>query len=1103
MPIEFRTRSKSNQPNPNDVGACCVYNEGSSSYTCNPDTSYISCKRDLGIFRGKGSDCNGEFSCPTSGTSGLDRLSSLESDQHGACKTCSTCTDNVLEENCINKENFDADFFGGQVCSQIDSSILTQSYGCCVDDGCFDTCNPSYCSELGGLLHDGINTSIAMKCASNPCNSNDLNERINTGASCKQGRCIGTLTEYDSERNGGSWKGIGSDCSNYDCANNKFISDSNVIIPPISSPLNQANIVCSIPTPKIYYNNGIWSGVTGPIYGRESVIVRNYTTSEECIQAGGIVSATDGDLNKVTMWGGCQYWDGTSPSQWKCESKTYNQCVELSGKWTSGVYCDDIRSQPASGLFFSNELLSGVNTNEKFLAGSCHVIDNVISPIGGNLNNSTKCADMMTQYQCVKALVVLKSYYEKVIEAGDNVGWDEDRLLAPHLETKWTPGRRCSDCTDNQVPLTDDVIGLCQLTKTQTGSIGIQEYTYNTANQNVCLDGYNRTDCEALHGTWIDTCDTCIDQGYVTSVATGSCCTSASNCINGQTKQECDTAGGFFHGPDTSCVDRNCSMVAYLTTDNISELSPAECKCEVSDDPDATDTAIVKIYVREDAQNGDNIWAGSQCGDPTVDAIPHWSEAENFRENELVSYSLPPNTGQKFSGTKDIGIRYNFEGQGFRNFITTGIDGSSGSFLDDIIIQDKQNCFFRIDKKTPVLIPNTKNTLERLQGFTLETNQPADSIYRLVLNDPNVELFGGSMDRIRKITWVDLAGMINLREFGIQGNNWPTLQNDFETAATTTDVFGYLRILNMRGSNLSSLDISNLPALEKLDLSTNNITSLDLTSNTYITDLRLDYNNLSSLTFGDDPKIYLSRLNVSYNLGLSEISGTYPQLEEFVAVQSGIKTPMFENMPYLQYIDLTSTALESITINHTPYITYIGLDSCIGTGTILSNCTLPNRSNRTIATVPNSISEAVIPDSKTALSDFNCRRNFIRADGYNDFTKKLADTASITQFTKFCNTEFSSIGDLGDAPNIQIECLEIDFSNVIDVVDDETTPTNSSVFQILNYMLSGESTSINHEEKIRIILTGINTSVQWSDTLLNKLRSNVNVNFASRLVFIM
>ena len=84
----------------------------------------------------------------------------MNSDLHGACKTCSGCVDNLLESDCITQTNFDADFFAGTLCSEVEdknlSLIKDQKYGCCIDNGgCFDTCNPSYCSSLGGTLYDG------------------------------------------------------------------------------------------------------------------------------------------------------------------------------------------------------------------------------------------------------------------------------------------------------------------------------------------------------------------------------------------------------------------------------------------------------------------------------------------------------------------------------------------------------------------------------------------------------------------------------------------------------------------------------------------------------------------------------------------------------------------------------------------------------------------------------------------------------------------------------------------------------------------------------------------------------------------------------------
>ena len=89
MAIEFRTRSKAIQPDGNDVGACCTVDETNNTFVCEDNVKYIDCKRDLGIFRGKDSTCELQ-GCP--GGDAIRPPAPLNSDLHGACKTCSSCT---------------------------------------------------------------------------------------------------------------------------------------------------------------------------------------------------------------------------------------------------------------------------------------------------------------------------------------------------------------------------------------------------------------------------------------------------------------------------------------------------------------------------------------------------------------------------------------------------------------------------------------------------------------------------------------------------------------------------------------------------------------------------------------------------------------------------------------------------------------------------------------------------------------------------------------------------------------------------------------------------------------------------------------------------
>tara|TARA_R110000851_G_scaffold54220_1_gene128132 strand:+ start:5033 stop:8338 length:3306 start_codon:yes stop_codon:yes gene_type:complete len=1086
MAIEFRTRSKAIQPDSEDVGACCTLDETTNTFVCEDNVRYINCKRNLSIFRGKGSVC-GELgdNCPSIVE---PPILPLNSDLHGACKTCSSCTDNLLVADCITQSNFDAEFFGGKLCIDVTkdslSSILDQKYACCIDDGCFDTCNPDYCESLGGVFHNGVGTSISSQCASNPCNN--IDNPTNIGACCRAGICIGQQTSQDCIRNNGTWiaadqSGTLSDCSingNYNCEIGMFTSDTR---PPTSEQnsggLDGASLVCSRPTPKKYYdtsgdNKGKWNGTIGSTYSSEPVWVTLVSEPGQCV--GGIISSTDGDINKATMWGGCQYNNGDG---WICESKTEYDCVNLEGKWWPGIYCDDIRIAPASGLLYAETYDDGLG--EKYLAGSCHIIDSV------NGYETTNCGDMKTQYQCFKALQLKRDYYLKVIAAGENKNWTEQDLTA-RLTSVWRPGKSCTDPSCNSTaPNTDVTLGTCKV-KSETNAVYWEgtsnfDYTYHTGRQTVCMDNYTKTDCEILHGMWEASCESCVDQGQTTPVETGSCCTGPDTCLDGKTYLECQNEVGFFHGPGTSCADRDCGKVAFLEPILVNELGSANCKCVVAEEPS---TIALRVFARQDGQNENDVWAGSTCGDPTVDAIPYYDET-NFAKDTFVLYSTPPDVGgeegEKYSDSRPIGdLKYNLYNEAFRTFIVSNNTDGSGSFLDDILIQDKQECYFRVDKKEPVNIPLAPETLKSIKGITLETNQPADSITRLILNDPSLYWTGGfgNVPVNRKIKYVNLEGMTNLRQLAIQGFVYEGLRTNFEAQS-----FPILNALDFSGSTLEGLDLSNSPAIERLNLNNNVLTSLDLSSNIYVTSVDLAYNNLTSLTFATD-SIYLTDLKVGYNSQLSSIGGSYPQLETFYAQRCNFSVIDFSKMPFLRDVNLQKNPLSQLNLDKCPSIDYINLDSCINNTSVLGSYVLPSQTNRALLSseVPSSISGAIIPSPNSRMTNFSFRNNNIPATGYDNFIKKVCETVAITRFNKFNNTIFGSVGtDIGNRTNLSpVYCETIDFSNVTDAVD------GGSVKKILEYIFGNIPADkvdeiIKHNKKIRIILTGINTTVDYSD----------------------
>ena len=1099
MAIEFRTRSKAIQPDGEDRGACCTV--AGDEYVCENNVRYIDCKRNLGIFRGKDSTCDNQ-GCPNDVN---NPETPLNSDLHGACKTCSSCTDNVLIENCITQTNFDAEFFGGKLCSEVEreklSSINDQKYACCIDDGsCFDTCNSDYCSNLGGIYHDGIQTGLALQCSSNPCGS--LENQINVGACCRAGTCIGQLTQSDCVRNNGTWIGEDTDCSvngNYDCRTGTFIEDRTRLGSTEQqnrepNGLGAALLVCSSPTPKKYYNRDGTSNLTlGPTYANEPVWINLVNNVGECDVLGGIVSSSDGDINKATMWGGCQY-EPVEGAGFICESKTSQQCADLKGKWWPGQYCDSIRSAPASGLLFDIKKKDGLG--EKYLAGSCHISDSVQS---GGINPNITCGDMQTQYQCFMAVKQRRDYYMQVIAAGQNTNWTEGDF-SNRIVATWRPGKACTEpgCDSQEVPITDTTLGLCRISSRKnaqywtgvTGdSITANSYSYNTGRQTVCMDNFTEADCEILHGEWQPICETCEDQGFTTPVSTGSCCTDPNTCEDGLTYIECQGKSGFFHGPGTSCTDRNCGKVAFL--EPVSDLGSAVCKCVVDEEPSSR---ALRVFARQDAKNQQDIWAGSTCGDPTVDAMPFYDNT-NFASDTMVLYTTPPDVGtpdEIYTDSRDIGdLKYNIYNEPFRTFIVSDISDGSGTFLDDILIQgdNGQQCFFRVDRKEPFTIPFASETLKNIKGVTLETNQPADSIHRLIMNEPDLYWTGGNgpIPENRRIKYVNFESMTNLRQLGLRGFVYENLRSDFEAS-----FFPFLSALDFRGSTLDGLDVSKCPALERITLNNNAIETLDFTGNEFVTSVDVAYNSLTSLTLKDD-SIYLADLRVGYNESLSSIGGSYPQLETFYAQRCNFGDLDFTSMPYLLDVQLQDNPLTSLTIDKCPSIDYINLDACFIPSTNLDSFVLPSATNRVMRAgdLPDSISEAVIPNPSTALNRFSFRRNSVSETGYDTFVQKMAETIAITRFTDLNDTVFGAVGSFTNRGNNPVYCETIDLSNVVDA-------SGGSARRILEYIFGGitEIDMIKHDKQIRIILTGINTDVDYTTDL------NVSTQVLNRMSFI-
>ena len=156
-----------------------------------------------------------------------------------------------------------------------------------------------------------------------------------------------------------------------------------------------------------------------------------------------------------------------------------------------------------------------------------------------------------------------------------------------------------------------------------------------------------------------------------------------------------------------------------------------------------------------------------------------------------------------------------------------------------------------------------------------------------------------------------------------------------------------------------------------------------------------------------------------------------------------------------------------------------------------------------MSSLPANIQDAIIPNTRF-INKLNFRKNTISTTDYDNFIINLAETVAISITSKFTKTNFTALGNLGTrSAASNIFCKEIDFSEVIET----TTETSSSVLEFLKYLFVNAVPSDlvgleSSDETIRIILTGINTSVRWESDLKDALSSAINQDVYSKLTLI-
>jgi hypothetical protein len=110
----------------------------------------------------------------------------------------------------------------------------------------------------------------------------------------------------------------------------------------------------------------------------------------------------------------------------------------------------------------------------------------------------------------------------------------------------------------------------------------------------VCAN-LNKFDCEETGGTWFDPAvnglENCVDAGDEFCTPKGACCSTGGQCVENQTQESCEAAGGLYNGDDSLCeeLEPGCTVGACC-------LGPNICVNQALEDCDP--------------QNTDNEWRG-------------------------------------------------------------------------------------------------------------------------------------------------------------------------------------------------------------------------------------------------------------------------------------------------------------------------------------------------------------------------------------------------------------------------------------------------------------------------------------------------------------
>ncbi len=175
---------------------------------------------------------------------------------------------------------------------------------------------------------------------------------------------------------------------------------------------------------------------------------------------------------------------------------------------------------------------------------------------------------------------------------------------------------------------------------------------------------------------------------------------------------------------------------------------------------------------------------------------------------------------------------------------------------------------------------------------------------------------------------IENCNALNIAQLGASGNII-NIQNTSVQEVSVSNINGFnistvpnLKKLSIGSTTMTSLNLSNLPVLEEVNVSQNQfLTSINFAGDTALKKLELHHNKLNSLSIPNHSLV--NYLSISFNLFQTFDATPYTGLGMFLANDNQITSLDFSSSPLIGMLYIYNNNLTTLTLHNNPILSYL------------------------------------------------------------------------------------------------------------------------------------------------------------------------------------